>query len=227
MRRRRTRGTLDRRAPETASGVDALIVDRWPRVGDNWRKRYHALTLHNQVHVNHLPLHAVPAELAGLHPEGQARRTGSRPTPRRWSSTTDRRPSSRAAATTKAEQRWSVALRRADGTDARRCIRGTSSLATGVSGIPNMPDIPDAAKTSGARSCTPASTSDGEAWKRQARARHRHRQQRPRHRAGPALERRAGHAGAAQPDADRQHRARARSCLRALRAKGRRSRTAT
>ena len=35
--------------------VDALIVDRWPRVGDNWRRRYHALTLHNQVHVNHLP----------------------------------------------------------------------------------------------------------------------------------------------------------------------------
>ena len=26
-----------------------------PKVGDNWRKRYHALTLHNQVHVNHLP----------------------------------------------------------------------------------------------------------------------------------------------------------------------------
>ena len=35
--------------------VDTLIVDRWPRVGDNWRKRYHALTLHNQVHTNHLP----------------------------------------------------------------------------------------------------------------------------------------------------------------------------
>src|SRR5580765_1499906 len=36
-------------------GIDALIVDRWPRIGDNWRQRYHALTLHNQVHVNHLP----------------------------------------------------------------------------------------------------------------------------------------------------------------------------
>ncbi len=35
--------------------VDALVVDRWPRAGDNWRQRYHALTLHNQVHVNHLP----------------------------------------------------------------------------------------------------------------------------------------------------------------------------
>ena len=27
--------------------IDTLIVDRWPRIGDNWRTRYHALTLHN------------------------------------------------------------------------------------------------------------------------------------------------------------------------------------
>ena len=41
-------------------GVDTLIVDRLPRIGDNWRKRYHALTLHNQVHVNHLPYMPFP-----------------------------------------------------------------------------------------------------------------------------------------------------------------------
>ena len=35
--------------------VDTLIVDREARIGDNWRNRYHALVLHNQVHVNHLP----------------------------------------------------------------------------------------------------------------------------------------------------------------------------
>ena len=40
--------------------VDTLIVDRWPRIGDNWRKRYHALTLHNQVQVNHLPYMPFP-----------------------------------------------------------------------------------------------------------------------------------------------------------------------
>src|SRR6201996_6278072 len=40
--------------------IDTLIVDRWPRIGDNWRKRYHALTLHNQVQVNHLPYMAFP-----------------------------------------------------------------------------------------------------------------------------------------------------------------------
>ena len=36
-------------------GIDALIVDRHQRIGDNWRTRYHSLTLHNEVHVNHLP----------------------------------------------------------------------------------------------------------------------------------------------------------------------------
>ena len=41
-------------------GIDALVVDRWPRVGDCWRRRYHALTLHNQVHVNHLPYMPFP-----------------------------------------------------------------------------------------------------------------------------------------------------------------------
>ena len=41
--------------------VDTLIVDRNKRVGDNWRNRYHALTLHNQLHVNHLPYMPFPS----------------------------------------------------------------------------------------------------------------------------------------------------------------------
>jgi putative flavoprotein involved in K+ transport len=40
--------------------IDTLIVDREARVGDNWRNRYHALTLHNQVQVNHLPYMPFP-----------------------------------------------------------------------------------------------------------------------------------------------------------------------
>ena len=39
----------------TQLGIDTLIVDKNSRIGDNWRNRYHALTLHNQLHVNHLP----------------------------------------------------------------------------------------------------------------------------------------------------------------------------
>ena len=40
--------------------VDTLVVDREARIGDNWRKRYHALVLHNQVHANHLPYMRFP-----------------------------------------------------------------------------------------------------------------------------------------------------------------------
>ncbi len=36
-------------------GVDVLIVDRHERVGDNWRERYHSLTLHNETWGNSLP----------------------------------------------------------------------------------------------------------------------------------------------------------------------------
>ena len=36
-------------------GVDTLMVDRNARIGDNWRNRYHSLTLHNEVFVNDLP----------------------------------------------------------------------------------------------------------------------------------------------------------------------------
>lgn len=38
-----------------ALGVDALVVDRMERIGDNWRSRYHGLKLHNQKHSNHFP----------------------------------------------------------------------------------------------------------------------------------------------------------------------------
>ncbi|MEM9232262.1 MAG: NAD(P)-binding protein, partial [Pseudomonadota bacterium] len=44
----------------TQLGVDTLIVDKNARIGDNWRNRYHALTLHNQVQVNHLPYMPFP-----------------------------------------------------------------------------------------------------------------------------------------------------------------------
>ena len=45
----------------TQLGIDTLIVDKHKRVGDNWRNRYHALTLHNQVHVNHMPYMPFPS----------------------------------------------------------------------------------------------------------------------------------------------------------------------
>lgn len=38
-----------------AIGVETLVVERNAHVGDNWRNRYDALTLHNELSVNHFP----------------------------------------------------------------------------------------------------------------------------------------------------------------------------
>ena len=35
--------------------IETLVIDKHDRIGDNWRKRYHSLALHNQIHVNDLP----------------------------------------------------------------------------------------------------------------------------------------------------------------------------
>ena len=54
----------------TRLGVDTLIVDKNARIGDNWRNRYHALTLHNQLQVNHLPYMDFPVTWPILHSKG-------------------------------------------------------------------------------------------------------------------------------------------------------------
>jgi cation diffusion facilitator CzcD-associated flavoprotein CzcO len=41
-------------------GVDALVVERLPRVGDVWRNRYSSLALHNKIALNHLPYMKYP-----------------------------------------------------------------------------------------------------------------------------------------------------------------------
>ena len=49
--------------------VDTLVIDKHERIGDNWRKRYHSLKLHNQVHVNHLPYMPFPSTLPTYLPK--------------------------------------------------------------------------------------------------------------------------------------------------------------
>jgi putative flavoprotein involved in K+ transport len=41
-------------------GLDHLLLERRARVGDNWRQRYHNLTLHDPVWLDHLPYMAYP-----------------------------------------------------------------------------------------------------------------------------------------------------------------------
>jgi len=121
-------------------GVDALIVDRESRIGDNWRNRYHALTLHNQVQVNHLPYLPFPPNWPSYIPKDKLAGwfeayaesmeldfwTGSEFSGASY----DREAGS-----------WTVVLRQAHGRT--RTVRPRHIvMATGVSGVPKLPDIP-------------------------------------------------------------------------------------
>jgi cation diffusion facilitator CzcD-associated flavoprotein CzcO len=120
--------------------VDTLIVDREPRVGDNWRKRYHALTLHNQVQVNHLPYMPFPPNWPTYIPKDklaawfeayvESMELNYWPATELVGGRHDEK-----------ENRWSALLRQADGTTREMRPRHIV-MATGLSGVPNLPEIP-------------------------------------------------------------------------------------
>jgi putative flavoprotein involved in K+ transport len=124
----------------TQQGVDCLIVDRHPRIGDNWRQRYHALTLHNQVHVNHLPYMPFPPTWPRYLPKDKLANWFEAYVEAMelnyWTAT-----EFAGAEYDQAEGCWQALLRRADGTE-RRLRPRHIVLATGASGIPNRPALP-------------------------------------------------------------------------------------
>ena len=120
--------------------IDALVVDREDRIGDNWRHRYHALTLHNQVQVNHLPYLPFPANWPTYIPKDKL--AG-------WFEAyveimeldfwtrTEFSGGSYDALT----ERWTVTLRLADGSS-RTMHPKHVVMATGMSDAPKLPNIP-------------------------------------------------------------------------------------
>jgi thioredoxin reductase len=142
--------------------VDTLVVDRWPRVGDNWRKRYHALTLHNQVHVNHLPYMPFPPNWPVYIPKDKLANWfesyAEAMELNYWTGTEFEGGMYDAR-----EERYSVVVRRADGSRRELHPRHVV-LATGVSGIPNIPDIP-ALKNFPGKILHSSQYGDGEAWR--------------------------------------------------------------
>jgi putative flavoprotein involved in K+ transport len=142
-------------------GIDALIVDREARIGDNWRKRYHALTLHNQVQVNHLPYMPFPPNWPIYIPKDKLANWFEAYVESMelnfWTGTT-----LESGAYHEAEARWSAVLRGADG-GTRTLHPRHIVMATGVSGIPNLPDIPGLKNFTGAVLHS-SRYDDGEAW---------------------------------------------------------------
>ena len=120
--------------------MDALIVDRWSRIGDNWRRRYHALTLHNQVHVNHLPYLEFPPTWPRYIPKDKVANWFESYVESMelnfWTET-----EFSGGIYDEVSGTWSVELERGGGE--RRIVRPQHIvMATGVSGVPNLPNIP-------------------------------------------------------------------------------------
>ncbi len=144
----------------TASGIDTLIVDREARVGDNWRNRYHALTLHNEVHVNHLPFMPFPPTWPVFIPKDKLANWFEAYAESMelnvWTGT-------ELAAGSYADGRWTVTLRRGDGSE--RVMRPRHLVfATGVSSTPVMPDLPGMDEFAGTVMHSGAYT-QGAAWR--------------------------------------------------------------
>lgn len=131
----------------TQLGIDTLVIEKNTRVGDNWRHRYHALTLHNQVYANHLPYMPFPSnwpvyipkdKLANwleLYAEAMELNV--------WTST-----ALLEAKFNNEEKCWRASLTNADGST--RLLKPRHIImATSVSGIPKLPDIPELENYSG------------------------------------------------------------------------------
>ncbi len=147
-----------------ALGIDALVVDRMARIGDNWRKRYHGLKLHNQKHSNHFPYLPFPKTWPKYIPKDKIANWIESYVETMeidfWTHTTFQ-----GATWDAAEKRWTaqLALDVADGAGHTLHPRHIV-MATSVSGTPNLPDIPTLDRFTGPVVHSSKFT-DGAAWR--------------------------------------------------------------
>ena len=121
-------------------GIDTLVVDKWPRIGDSWRTRYHSLALHNSTHVNHLPYldfpptfpKYIPKDMLGNWFEFYADAMEINC----WTNT-----EFVAGEWHEAGKRWTARLKRSDGSE--RVVKPRHLVfANGVSSYPSVPELP-------------------------------------------------------------------------------------
>jgi len=122
-----------------ALGVPALIIDRELRVGDTWRKRYAALALHSTVHGDHLPYLRYPPTWPAHTPKDKfADWLESYATIMDlnvWTSTEFLN-----GHYDDDTQRWTIRVRRADGSIRELCPRHFF-VAGGLFAGPKIPDV--------------------------------------------------------------------------------------
>jgi cation diffusion facilitator CzcD-associated flavoprotein CzcO len=120
-------------------GLDALVIDKAARVGDNWRLRYRGLKLHNKTPVNHLRYLPFPPTFPDYIPKDKIANWLESYVDimeiNFWTGTTFD-----GAAYDETSQRWAARVRKTDGT-ARTLRPKHIVIATSVSGTPNIPTI--------------------------------------------------------------------------------------
>jgi len=126
--------------------VPTLVIDRHPRPGDAWRRRYKSLCLHDPVWYDHLPYLPFPPNWPVFSPKDKLAEWLTHYAQVMdldvWGSSPCRRARYDEAAGT-----WEVHVER-DGHDV--LLRPKQLvLATGMSGLPAVPDIPGAASFEG------------------------------------------------------------------------------
>ena len=136
-------------------GVNTLVIDQNASVGDNWRKRYHQLVLHDPVWYDHLPYLNFPPQWPIFTPKDKLAQffesyatllelnvwTNTELVDTKWNAE---------------EQRWTVVVNRtkADGISETRTFHPRHVVqATGHSGKKNMPSMTGVESFAGDRLC--------------------------------------------------------------------------
>eukprot|EP00516_Mucochytrium_quahogii_P008273 CAMPEP_0203757020 /NCGR_PEP_ID=MMETSP0098-20131031/10184_1 /ASSEMBLY_ACC=CAM_ASM_000208 /TAXON_ID=96639 /ORGANISM=" , Strain NY0313808BC1" /LENGTH=561 /DNA_ID=CAMNT_0050649109 /DNA_START=57 /DNA_END=1739 /DNA_ORIENTATION=- len=122
-----------------AMGINALVIDKNERIGDNWRKRYAGLVLHDRVNYTHMLYLPFPETAPTYQSKDKVadwlEMYAGALDLRVWNNTTIVPDS-----TTFSNGQWSVTLNRSGETV---CLQPKHMiLATGMSGAPLMPAIP-------------------------------------------------------------------------------------
>ncbi|WP_182379287.1 NAD(P)/FAD-dependent oxidoreductase [Nocardioides sp. WS12] len=122
-------------------GVDALIVEKNDRIGDNWRNRYHSLALHNPTDMVQLPYMPFPRTFPEYLPKDQfanwLEAYALNMNLNTWTST-----EFLGADYDEVEEVWTVKVRRGDGTERTLHPRHVVVATGGAGGQPRFAELP-------------------------------------------------------------------------------------
>jgi hypothetical protein len=122
-----------------ALDVPTLVIERMPRVGDTWRRRYASLALHSILHVDHLPYMPYPPTWTAHTPKDKyadfLESYANLLDLNVWTGTTFKD-----AIYDDDTERWAIQVEREDGST-RKLHPRHFVIAAGLNGPPKIPDV--------------------------------------------------------------------------------------